>query len=97
MMPSILRSDFFPFEAHDLLGSSSIDLTLYIPITVLSTGVHTMANAFRMSIRRFATTAARAASAATEAPTPNAYGIRVSKAQGVVDQLTGGTLDVPQM
>lgn len=45
-----------------------------------------MANALRSSVRRFATTAARAATAETI----NAYGIRVSKAQGVVDTLVGG-------
>ncbi|KAK5233559.1 hypothetical protein LTR47_005181 [Exophiala xenobiotica] len=67
----------------------------YTPIAVLPTGVHTMANAFRTSIRRFSTAAARAASAATEAPTPNAYGIRVSKTRGVVDQLTGAIGNTP--
>lgn len=46
-----------------------------------------MANALRGSIRRFATSATRAATAAESV---NSYGIRVSKAQGVVDQLTGG-------
>ena len=49
-----------------------------------------MANALRGSIRRFATTATRAATAEAT----NSYGIRVSKAQGVVDQLTGGTYSV---
>ncbi|KAL6251820.1 Cysteine synthase 1 [Rhinocladiella similis] len=50
-----------------------------------------MASALRTSVRRFATTAVRAA----EASTPNAYGIRVSKAQGVVDQLTGAIGNTP--
>ena len=46
----------------------------------------TMASTLRISARRFATSAVRAAAA----DTTNAYGIKVSKAQGVVDQLTGG-------
>ncbi|KAK6373383.1 cysteine synthase [Exophiala oligosperma] len=55
-----------------------------------------MASALRPSVRRFATTAIRAASAAsTEASTTNAYGIRVSQAQGVVDQLTGAIGNTP--
>lgn len=41
---------------------------------------------FRSSIRRFGTTALRAATAEV----PNAYGVRVSKAQGVVNGLTEG-------
>lgn len=45
-----------------------------------------MANALRASVRRFTNTAVRAATA----DPVNAYGIRVSKAQGVVDSLTGG-------
>jgi hypothetical protein len=49
-----------------------------------------MANALKSSLRRFGTTAVRAATA--EAVNP--YGIRVSKAQGYVDQLTGGKLTV---
>ncbi|RVX71313.1 Cysteine synthase 1 [Exophiala mesophila] len=50
-----------------------------------------MANALRGSIRRFATTATRAATAEAT----NSYGIRVSKAQGVVDQLTGAIGNTP--
>lgn len=52
-----------------------------------------MANALRGSVRRFATTAVRAATAETV----NAYGIRVSKAQGVVDTLVGGRLPPPKI
>lgn len=47
-----------------------------------------MANPLRVSVRRFATNALRAAT--TNAEAVNSYGIRVSKAQGVVDHLTGG-------
>jgi hypothetical protein len=46
-----------------------------------------MASALRAPVRRFATTALRTAAAE---PASNSYGIRVSKAQGVVDTLTGG-------
>ncbi|KAI1615394.1 cysteine synthase [Exophiala viscosa] len=50
-----------------------------------------MASALRTSVRRFATTAIRAAAAET----PNAYGVRVSKAQGSVDQLVGAIGNTP--
>ena len=47
---------------------------------------------FRTSVRRFATTATRSAEAVAQAESRNAtaYGISVSKAQGVVKGLTGG-------
>ncbi|EXJ60830.1 cysteine synthase [Cladophialophora yegresii CBS 114405] len=51
-----------------------------------------MASALRTSVRRFATTAVRAAAAE---PTVNAYGIRVSKAQGVVDTFAGAIGNTP--
>ncbi|KAK5058527.1 Cysteine synthase 1 [Exophiala bonariae] len=50
-----------------------------------------MANVLRNSVRRFATTAARAATAETV----NTYGIRVSQAQGVVDTLVGAIGNTP--
>lgn len=52
-----------------------------------------MANVARSSLRRFATQTARKAAVSYAAPaaeTANPYGIRVSKAQGVVDTLVGG-------
>jgi cysteine synthase A len=45
---------------------------------------------FRLGARTFATTARRAAQTVAEMEAPNAYGITVSKAQGVVKGLTGG-------
>ena len=44
----------------------------------------------RTGIRRFATTARRAAETAVQMEASNQYGIGVSKAQGVVKGLTGG-------
>lgn len=46
---------------------------------------------FRTSIRRFATSATRAADLAVQYDAKNAYGIGISKAQGVAHGLTGGT------
>lgn len=52
---------------------------------------------FRTAVRRFATTtttasrAATTAAAAMEVEGVNAYGKKVSRAQGVVDGFTGGT------
>ncbi|KIW13487.1 cysteine synthase [Exophiala spinifera] len=55
-----------------------------------------MASVLRTSVRRFATSAVRAAAGtSTPAATNNAYGIRVSQAQGVVDQLTGAIGNTP--
>ena len=48
----------------------------------------------RTSVRRFATTATRAAEALSQAESRNAYGIGVSKAQGVVKGLTGGMFEL---
>lgn len=45
---------------------------------------------FRLGARTFATTARRAAETVAQMEAPNAYGIGVSKAQGVVKGLTGG-------
>jgi len=45
---------------------------------------------FRFGARTFVTTARRAAETAALMEAPNAYGIGVSKAQGVVRGLTGG-------
>ncbi|EHY54960.1 Cysteine synthase 1 [Exophiala dermatitidis] len=50
-----------------------------------------MANVLKTSVRRFATTAVRAA--ATESI--NSYGVRVSQAQGFVDGLTGAIGNTP--
>ncbi|KEF63661.1 cysteine synthase [Exophiala aquamarina CBS 119918] len=50
-----------------------------------------MANALRTSVRRLATTAVRAATAEAV----NAYGVRVSKAQGIVDTLVGAIGNTP--
>jgi cysteine synthase A len=47
---------------------------------------------FRIGIRGFATTARRAAETIAQMEGPNQYGIGVSKAQGVVKGLTGGSL-----
>lgn len=55
-------------------------------------------NALRNSVRRFATSAAKAASVETKAAgveTANSYGVRVSRAQGVVDSMTGGKKIIP--
>lgn len=46
---------------------------------------------FRLGVRRFATTAVRAAENVAQMEAPNQYGIGVSKAQGVVKGLTGGS------
>lgn len=48
---------------------------------------------FRLGVRRFATTAARAAENVAQMEAPNQYGIGVSKAQGVVKGLTGGSYE----
>ena len=47
---------------------------------------------FRLGVRRFTTTVARAAETATQMEAANQYGISVSKAQGYVKGLTGGRL-----
>ncbi|THV46203.1 hypothetical protein BGAL_0406g00030 [Botrytis galanthina] len=49
---------------------------------------------FRSGVRRFATTAVRAAENVAQMEAPNQYGIGVSKAQGVVKGLTGGSLNL---
>ena len=45
---------------------------------------------FSRGVRRFATTACRAAETASQMEASNAYGIKVSKAQGQVNGLVGG-------
>jgi hypothetical protein len=45
---------------------------------------------FRLGVRTFTTTARRAAETVAQMEGPNAYGIGVSKAQGIVKGLTGG-------
>jgi len=45
---------------------------------------------FRVGVRRFTTTAWRAANAVAQMEGPNPYGIKVSSAQGVVKGLVGG-------
>jgi len=45
----------------------------------------------RQGVRRFTTTACRAAETLAQMEGPNQYGIQVSKAQGVVNGLVGGT------
>ncbi|KAG4030038.1 hypothetical protein MFRU_013g00620 [Monilinia fructicola] len=50
---------------------------------------------FRLGVRRFATTAARAAENVAQMEAPNQYGIGVSKAQGVVKGLTGAIGNTP--
>lgn len=56
---------------------------------------------FRSGARRFTTSARQLAAAtqtAAQMEAPNAYGIRVSKAQGVVKGLVGGMLSgTPQL
>jgi hypothetical protein len=46
---------------------------------------------FRLGVRTFATTARRAAETAAQMEALNQYGIGVSKAQGIVKGMTGGT------
>ena len=48
------------------------------------------ATMFRIGVRRFATSAARAAETISQMEGPNSYGIQVSRSQGVVKGLTGG-------
>ncbi|EEH37257.1 cysteine synthase [Paracoccidioides lutzii Pb01] len=50
---------------------------------------------FRNSVRRFATTAYRSAETIAQTEAKNAYGIQVSKAQGVVKGLTGAIGNTP--
>ncbi|OAX79903.1 cysteine synthase [Emergomyces africanus] len=50
---------------------------------------------FRSSIRRFATTACRSAETIAQIESKNAYGIQVSKAQGIVKGLTGAIGNTP--
>ncbi|KAG0646600.1 Cysteine synthase 1 [Hyphodiscus hymeniophilus] len=50
---------------------------------------------FRLGARTFTTTARRAAQSVAEMEAPNAYGIGVSKAQGVVKGLTGAIGNTP--
>ncbi|PQE08265.1 cysteine synthase protein [Rutstroemia sp. NJR-2017a BVV2] len=50
---------------------------------------------FRLGVRRFATTAARAAETAAQMEAPNQYGVAVAKAQGVVKGLTGAIGNTP--
>ncbi|KAK2790026.1 Cysteine synthase 1 [Onygenales sp. PD_12] len=50
---------------------------------------------FRSSIRRFATTAYRSAESVAQIEAKNPYGIKVSKAQGVVKGLTGAIGNTP--
>jgi cysteine synthase A len=45
---------------------------------------------FRLGVRRFATSAVRAAETAAQKESASVYGINVSYAQGVVKGLTGG-------
>ena len=45
---------------------------------------------YRLGVRRFTTTVWRAADAAAQMEGANPYGIKVSKAQGVVNGLVGG-------
>ena len=45
---------------------------------------------FRSGVRRFTTTAARAVESAAKAEFKNAYGVKVSTAQGTVKGLVGG-------
>lgn len=45
---------------------------------------------FRQSIRRFTTTAHRAAETLAQMEGPNPYGIQLAKAQGHVNGLVGG-------
>ncbi|PVH86566.1 cysteine synthase [Cadophora sp. DSE1049] len=50
---------------------------------------------FRLGVRTFATTARRAAESAAQMEAANAYGIGVSKAQGIVKGLTGAIGNTP--
>ncbi|CAD6452451.1 cysteine synthase [Sclerotinia sclerotiorum 1980 UF-70] len=50
---------------------------------------------FRLGVRRFTTTAVRAAENVAQMEAPNQYGIGVSKAQGVVKGLTGAIGNTP--
>ncbi len=52
-----------------------------------------VAKMYRLGIRRFATTARKAAEAAAQMEGLNPYGIKVSTAQGVVKGLVGGKFD----
>lgn len=45
---------------------------------------------FRLGVRRFTTSVRLATQTAAQMEAPNQYGIRVSKAQGVVKGLVGG-------
>ena len=45
---------------------------------------------YRLGVRRFTTTAQKAAEAVAQMEGPNPYGIKVSTAQGVVKGLVGG-------
>lgn len=83
------------------MSSPPTELIFYqrfpLPLTLVSLStlcsIFNMANAARTSLRRFTSQAVRAASvnyAAPAAEQANPYGIKVSKAQGYVDQLTGG-------
>jgi hypothetical protein len=47
---------------------------------------------FRQGVRRFTTTAFRAAETAAQMEARNAYGVKVSRAQGAVNGLTEGML-----
>ncbi|TVY90736.1 Cysteine synthase [Lachnellula willkommii] len=50
---------------------------------------------YRLGVRRFTTTARRAAETAAQMEAPNQYGISVSKAQGIVKGLTGAIGNTP--
>ncbi|TVY58974.1 Cysteine synthase 1 [Lachnellula cervina] len=50
---------------------------------------------YRLGVRRFTTTARRAAETAAQMEAPNHYGISVSKAQGIVKGLTGAIGNTP--
>jgi cysteine synthase A len=49
-----------------------------------------MSTMLRLGVRRFTTSAIRAAETASQIESANLYGIGVSKAQGIVKGLTGG-------
>jgi cysteine synthase A len=48
---------------------------------------------YRIGVRRFTTTAWKAAETAAQMEGPNPYGIKVSTAQGIVKGLVGGELN----
>lgn len=75
-------------EVLEQLNTPALASTAYLNWELGNTCIRIPFIMFRHSVRRFATTACKAAETAAQMEARNAYGVSVSKAQGVVNGLT---------